>query len=138
MCKQTNHLAKIKKSTYGQIVKVAVHFCHPSHLQLEGEKIEKQKALNLSVLHYLKLLVLLSFLHINERQLFTASAVGYIHKGVTQMGFLCVFVVVIVVFVFLPSNAWLSVRLVWFSLRSHHVILQASVNIALSHIKAES
>lgn len=40
MCKWTNHLVKIKKSTYGQIVKVAVHFCHPSHLQLEGEKRE--------------------------------------------------------------------------------------------------
>ena len=32
---------KIKKATYGQIVKVVVHFCHLSHLQLKGGNREK-------------------------------------------------------------------------------------------------
>lgn len=78
--------------------------------------------------------------HINERQLFTAIAVGYICRGVIQIdGFLCVVVIVVfggLFFFFVTKYVCL---LVWFgSPFSQHVTLKAPVNIALSHIIAES
>lgn len=38
-----NQPVKMKKATYGQIVKVVVDVCHLSHLQLKEENTEEKK-----------------------------------------------------------------------------------------------
>lgn len=79
-------------------------------------------------------------MHINERRLFTAIAVGYICRGVIQIdGLLCVVVIVVFGGLFFFCHQIHACLLVWFgSPFSQHVTLKAPVNIALSHIIAES
>lgn len=115
---------KIKKATYGQIVKVVVHFCHLSRLQLKGENTEKQKALNLNVT--LRFMITAVLMHIKERRLFTVTAVGYIHIGIHTHRYLILFL--------MPPNILLRM----FVFQSQQDTSQAPANIVLSHITIES